>query len=197
MKYSSLKNSLLFSLFFLLGTLSVFQFKAVQNTNVDLNTNPFRDIRIALEENEKLKTEVNTLKNTLQTIQTQDQIQEYALSRIEKAEEDAGIKKHFEYITLFTENNLTANTATELIHTLFGAGAQNIEINGFSFKYDQNGFDDIPQGLLFGGNILSAPFQIHVYGPENILIKTLHPESGVFNSFTQKGISFLLSSPKE
>ena len=187
----------------LMGTLFSFQSKSVSQANQFINresrVNIFKEIQIVKKSNQDLNEQANELQKELANGSNKEQVLENIKKDIAKyqlaiADSDitgTGIK-------ILIDGELEALWFTDLINELFSAGAEAVSVNGIRMIDRNSGFDTMPNGqILFGGEILSAPFKFEVIGDSKTILGSMTQTGGIISRIKDYRPKYNISVSKE
>ena len=171
----------------LMGGLFAFQSKSVSQANIFYNRESrisiFKEIQIVKKSTQNLSEQVNELEKELIVSSNK----ELALSNIKKEIEkyqvlSGELASKGEGVKVEISGELEALWFTDLINELFSAGAEAISINGMRLTPVNEGFDTLPNGqILFGGEILTAPFHFEAIGDSQNLAGSIKQSGGIIS----------------
>lgn len=169
----------------LMGSLFAFQSKSVSQANIYYNRESrisiFKEIQIVKKSTQNLSDQVNELEKELIVSSNK----ELALSNIKKEIEkyqvlSGELTAKGQGIKVDISGELETLWFTDLINELFSAGAEAISINGIRLNPLNAGFDTLPNGqILFGGEILRAPFHLEAIGDMKNLAGSIKQSGGI------------------
>lgn len=169
----------------LMGSLFSFQSKSVSQANIYYNRESrisiFKEIQIVKKSNQNLTEQVSELEKELLASNDREQALSNIKKEIEKYQILSGIlPAKGEGIKIIINGELEALWFTDLANELLAAGAEAISINGIRYSSGNLGFDTMPNGqILFGGEILNAPFQFEVIGDPKTLSNSISQSGGI------------------
>lgn len=189
----------------LMGSLFSFQSKSLSQANIYYNRESrisiFKEIQIVKKSNQNLNEQVIELEKELAAANDKETALKNIRKEIEKYQMVSGQKElSGQGITIEINGEIEALWFTDLINELFSAGAEGISVNGIRLADQNTGFDTMPNGqILFGGEILSAPFKLEVLGESKVLAGAIQQNGGIVNRILENkpGLEVTVSEVKD
>ncbi len=189
----------------LMGGLFSFQSKSLSQANIYYNRESrisiFKEIQIVKKSNQSLNEQVIDLEKELAAGNDKETALKNIRKEIDKYEMVSGQKDLLgQGITIDINGEIEALWFTDLVNELFSAGAEGISVNGIRLADQNTGFDTMPNGqILFGGEILSAPFRLDVIGESKVLAGAVQQNGGIISRILENkpGIELTVSEVKE
>jgi uncharacterized protein YlxW (UPF0749 family) len=184
-KHKLLRAGFLLGTGVLMGGLFAFQSKSVSQANIYYNRESrisiFKEIQIVKKSNQNLNEQVNELEKELVASSDREMALNNIKKEIEKYQVLSGLlPAKGEGIKIEISGELEALWFTDLANELFSAEAEAISINGIRLNPSNLGFDTMPNGqILFGGEILTAPFHFEVIGDAKTLASSINQSGGI------------------
>lgn len=188
----------------LMGSLFSFQSKSLSQANIYYNRESrisiFKEIQIVKKSNQNLNEQVIELEKELAAGNDKETALKNIRKEIEKYEMVSGQKElSGQGIAIEINGEIEALWFTDLMNELFSAGAEGISVNGIRLADQNTGFDTMPNGqILFGGEILSAPFKLEALGESKVLAGAIQQNGGIVNRILENkpGLEVTVSEVK-
>ncbi|MCC7431952.1 DUF881 domain-containing protein [Candidatus Peregrinibacteria bacterium] len=188
----------------LMGSLFSFQSKSLSQANIYYNRESrisiFKEIQIVKKSNQNLNEQVIELEKELAAANDKETALKNIRKEIEKYEMVSGQKElSGQGIVIEINGEIEALWFTDLMNELFSAGAEGISVNGIRLADQNTGFDTMPNGqILFGGEILSAPFKLEALGESKVLAGAIQQNGGIVNRILENkpGLEVTVSEVK-
>lgn len=178
----------------LVGLLMVWQFRSYVGVEALLSrgasdqdvVNTVYTLKMA---NERLKEDILTLEEQLQSYSDVSLNHDNLMAEIEKNELLLGIKPiSGPGLKIYIPTAMKIEDFVDLTNEWWSAGAEAMIINGHRLIERQNSFYNLNDLLLLNGEILTPPYTFDIIGDPNILEHFLL-KSAYFNSFTYEKLS--------
>jgi uncharacterized protein YlxW (UPF0749 family) len=169
----------------LMGSLFSFQSKSVSQANINYNRESrlsiFKEIQIVKKSNQNLTEQAGELQKELESSSNKEKALENIAKEIDKYEKLSGVQAvKGPGVKVEIDGELEALWFTDMVNELFSAGAEAVSVNGLRVASFGLGFDTMPNGqILFGGEILSAPFKFEAIGDAKTMSGSLNQAGGI------------------
>lgn len=163
-------------------------FGLLQDQHRDIHKNIFREIQILKETNQNLKTEIETLNQTLEETSNQALALQSIESEINKYKILGGAADiEGPGIIITIDSDVDALWLVDLVNELSSAGAEAISINDLRLTDDTQGFEILPQGQVFlHVNTLEKPYIFKTVGEPNELKNVILQKGGIYDRMKDK-----------
>jgi uncharacterized protein YlxW (UPF0749 family) len=199
MTYLKQKYFTIFFMSFLLGISGMIQFQSLSQREPNfIENNPIREIRIIYAGNKEMKKNIHEIQSNLKELQTDEQITNNILMKIEQANQFSGteIIADTSSVQIIIEGNLNQKSFIELINTLWNIGAENIKINDMNISYENAGIETAGGQILLGSSPLTQPYFIDIFGNTKQLLNILESQGDILKPFQKNNILFTVSEKK-
>lgn len=178
------KKIIIISISIILGIFAMFQARSIIAAPLtftrDNTLDIFREIQVLKNTNKNLKTEIETLEDTLAKLKNRSSVLKTIEAEIQKDKlisGDAKISGPGIRVTL--KNDIDTIWMIDLINELFIGGAEAISINGIRLVNQTMGLDVLPNNqILLNGIILNQPYIFDVIGDNKTLTGLLEQGGG-------------------
>lgn len=182
------RNLIILALGLLIGILIISQyysFRDLQSLVVrDSATNVFAQLQTLKRTNEDLIKEIEDIEKQIEQFSNKAAANELVLKEIKKLKMLSGkVDVEGPGIRVIIDGDIEAIWLTDVINSLWNAGAEAISVNKIRLTSDTAGFSDVgKKQILLSGNLIIPPYEVTAIGNKKLLEKALVQSGGIVSA---------------